>query len=189
MEKGSAMKKLVAVMLVLLAPALVAWAADAGENAGPQKAIAVLHGVGSSHVHGQIVFTQQDGYVEITGEVMGLTPGQHAFHVHEFGDCSAPDASSAGGHFNPEKKPHGGPDDENRHVGDLGNITADESGKATISVKDKLITLHGEHSIIGRAVIVHGDKDDLKSQPSGNAGTRVACGVVGIANSKPPMPK
>jgi Cu-Zn family superoxide dismutase len=182
------MKKFVAVAVALLAPALVLWAADAtGE--GPQKAVAVLHGVGTSHVHGTIVFTQKDGYVEITGEVMGLTPGKHGFHIHEFGDCSALDAGSAGAHFNPDKKPHGGPDDDNRHVGDMGNITADDSGKATVNLKDKLMTLHGDHSIIGRAVIVHAEADDLKSQPSGNAGARAACGVVGLGNPKPPMPK
>ena len=181
------MKKFLAVTLVLLVPVPVVWAADSGE--APQKAVAVLHGVGNSHVHGVITFTQKDGYVEVTGEVLGLAPGQHGFHVHEYGDCSALDAGSAGAHFNPDKKPHGGPDDASRHVGDLGNITADDTGKATISLKDKLIALSGEHSIIGRAVIVHADKDDFKSQPGGNAGERLACGVIGIANSKPPMPK
>ena len=184
------MKKFVAVTLVLLLPVLLLWAADTGDKGeGPQKAVAVLHAVGSSHVHGVVTFTQMDGYVEVTGEVMGLTPGQHGFHIHEYGDCSALDAGSAGAHFNHDKKPHGGPDDADRHVGDLGNITADERGKATITLKDRLIALHGEHSIIGRAVIVHADADDYKSQPSGNAGARVACGVVGLANPKPPQPK
>jgi superoxide dismutase, Cu-Zn family len=184
------MKKLIAVALAFLLPVLPLGGADTGDTGeGTQKAIAVLHGVGTNRVHGHVTFTQKDGYVEVTGEVMGLTPGEHGFHIHEYGDCSALDAGSAGAHFNPDKKPHGGRDDENRHVGDMGNITADESGKATINFKDKLISLHGEHSIIGRAVIVHADKDDLKSQPSGNAGARVACGVVGLANPKPPMPR
>jgi Cu-Zn family superoxide dismutase len=184
------MKKFIAVTVGLLLPVLLLWAADTGDQGeGPHKAIAVLHGVGNNQVHGHITFTQMDGYVEITGEVLGLAKGDHGFHIHEYGDCSALDAGSAGAHFNPDKKPHGGPEDADRHVGDLGNITADDSGKATINMKDRLISLHGEHSIIGRAVIVHADKDDYKSQPSGNAGARVACGVVGHANPKPPQPK
>jgi Cu-Zn family superoxide dismutase len=187
MEKGLAMKKFVAVTLVLLVPAALLWAADAHE--GPQKAIAVLHPASNSHVHGWVTFTQMDGYVEVKGVVEGLTPGKHGFHIHEFGDFSSPDAMSTGGHFNPGHKQHGSPDDENRHAGDFGNITADDSGKATIEFKDKVLALSGHDSIIGRAVIVHEKADDLKTQPSGNAGARFACGIIGVANPKPPMPK
>jgi Cu-Zn family superoxide dismutase len=184
MEKGLAMRKVAAVTLVLLLPGVVLWAADADKHEGPQKAIAVLHPASGSQVHGWVTFTRMDGYVEIKGEVAGLTPGQHAFHIHEFGDCSSPDALSTGGHFNPHHKMHGGPDSENRHAGDFGNITADASGRATIELKDKALSMSGADSIIGRAVIIHAMPDDLKTQPTGNAGGRVACGVIGIAKGK-----
>lgn len=99
--------------------------------------------------------------VEITGEVAGLTPGEHGFHIHEFGDASAPDARSAGDHFNPAKMPHGSPIDEKRRVGDFGNIKADQTGRAVV----KIIRLSGPRSIVGRSVVVHAGADDLKSQP------------------------
>ena len=102
-------------------------------------------------------------------------------HIHEFGDCSAADATSAGGHFNPGKHPHAGPDMPMRHEGDLGNLTADAAGKAHYERVDKDLKLTGDDSIIGRSVIVHEKVDDLKTQPTGNAGARVACGVVGVA--------
>ncbi len=149
--------------------------------AGPTKAVAVLHPISKSKVMGKIVFTQEDGFVTITGEITGMPPGEHAFHVHEFGDCSSDDGMSAGGHFNPDKKPHGGPHDAERHVGDLGNVKADEEGNVKLNIKDEMIKLSGPHSVIGRALIVHAGVDDLKSQPAGNAGARIACGVIGIA--------
>ncbi len=182
------MKKLVAV-LVLLLPVVYLTAADEhGKEGGPQLAVAVVHGASHSHVHGVVHFRQMGDEIEIEGTVEGLTPGEHAMHIHEFGDCSSPDAMSAGGHFNPEHEKHGAEDAEHRHVGDLGNITADDSGKATIHKTDKVISLHGPHSIIGRSLIIHEKVDDY-SQPTGNAGGRVGCGVVGIANPKPPAPK
>jgi Cu-Zn family superoxide dismutase len=101
--------------------------------------------------------------------------------VHELGDCTAPDGTSAGGHFNPEGMPHGAPADAQRHVGDLGNLTADDSGMAHYERTDDVIALSGDHSIVGRGIIVHAGADDLTSQPTGAAGARVACGVIGIA--------
>jgi Cu-Zn family superoxide dismutase len=109
--------------------------------------------------------------------------GKHGFHVHEFGDCSMADGVCAGGHFNPTGSPHGSPDAAKRHVGDFGNLTADESGKATYKRVDKLITFSGPNSIIGRSIIVHAAPDDF-SQPSGNAGARIGCGVIGIGDPK-----
>jgi Cu-Zn family superoxide dismutase len=153
------------------------------------KAVAVLHPASGSKVHGEITFTQKGDTVEIKGEVMGLTPGLHAFHIHEFGDCSSHDAMSTGGHFNPTKKKHGAPDSEERHVGDLGNIKADDEGKAVINMKDKIISLTGKNSIVGRGAIIHAAPDDFKTQPTGNAGARIASGVVGWANPKPPVKK
>jgi len=177
------MRKLGGVMLAVLVGIVCFNAADAqppGEK-GISKAVCVLHHTQGHKAHGTIWFTRRGGEVEITGEITGLTPGVHAFHVHEFGDCSAADAASAGGHFNPEGKKHGDIHARERHVGDLGNIKADGSGKATIDIRDREIKLSGPHSIIGRGLIVHAAPDDLKSQPSGNAGGRVACGVIGIA--------
>ena len=153
------------------------------------KAIAVLHPLGNSKVAGVIVFTQHGDVVEVRGEVTGLTPGLHGFHIHEFGDGSSPDGNSAGPHFNPGGHKHGGPETAERHAGDLGNIEADEGGKGAVSLKDRHLKLSGPHSIIGRSVIVHADPDDLKSQPAGNAGARIAYGVIGIANPKPPAAK
>jgi superoxide dismutase, Cu-Zn family len=175
------MKKLVFALAVLAGTLYYLEAQEPGKSAAPQKAIAVLHSSAKSHVSGSITFTQKDGYLEITGEVKGLTPGLHGFHIHEFGDCSEDTFMCAGGHFNPDGKKHGGPTDSDRHAGDLGNITADDSGKATVNLKDREITLSGAHSVIGRAVVVHAKADDLKSQPAGDAGPRIACGVIGIA--------
>jgi Cu-Zn family superoxide dismutase len=158
---------------------------NAGKRAPPQKAVAVMAPTSGSKVTGVVTFTARDGYVEISGDVRGLTPGLHGFHIHEFGDISALDGGSAGGHFNPTDMPHAGPDAPKRHVGDLGNIKADASGKATLQIHDKLIALHGPNSVIGRALVIHAQPDDLKSQPSGEAGERVACGVIGLANPKP----
>jgi len=145
------------------------------------RAVAVLHPTEGSQVKGIITFVQKNGYVEISGKVTGLTPGLHGFHIHEYGDCSDPKALSTGGHYNPTNKPHGAPDSTERHVGDLGNIQADSSGTAIIRIRDKVISLNGPYSIVGRGVIIHSGADDLKSQPTGNAGGRVACGVIGIA--------
>jgi Cu-Zn family superoxide dismutase len=148
-------------------------------------AVAVVHPLGNSKVSGKVTFTQTKSGVEIVGEFAGLTPGEHGFHVHEFGDCSMADGKCAGGHFNPTTQPHAGPDDAKRHVGDLGNVKADASGKATYKRVDKMISLNGANSVIGRSVIVHADPDDFKTQdPPGNAGARIGCGVIGIADPK-----
>lgn len=151
------------------------------EEGGPTKAICVLHPTEGNDVRGTVTFTKTAEGVKVIADVSGLTPGKHGFHVHEFGDCSAPDGTSAGGHFNPEGTKHGAPTDVERHVGDLGNLQADADGNAYYEWTDTFIALSGPHSIIGRAIIVHAGEDDLKSQPSGNAGPRVACGVIGIA--------
>ena len=126
------------------------------------------------------MFKEVEGGVEVTANVEGLTPGDHAWHVHENGDCSAPDASSAGGHFNPGGHKHGAPEGEERHAGDFGNLTAGKDGKATKTFTMKGISLaEGDpNSIVGKGFIVHAKKDDFKTQPTGNAGDRVACGVI-----------
>lgn len=151
------------------------------DSAEVQKAVCVLHPTEGNKVSGTVTFTQTDNGVQVKADVQGLSPGKHGFHVHQYGDCSAPDGTSAGGHFNPENKNHGGPDDDVRHVGDLGNLEAGDNGTAQYEYTDSLISLNGPHSIVGRAIIVHAGEDDLTSQPTGNAGARVACGVIGVA--------
>ena len=145
------------------------------------KAIAVLHPASGSQVMGTVTFTKSGDEVKVVADITGLKPGKHGFHIHEFGDCSAPDAASAGGHFNPTHHQHGAPDAADRHAGDLGNIEADASGKAHLEWSDKVMKLSGNDLIIGHAVIVHEKADDLKTQPTGDAGGRLACGVIGIA--------
>ncbi len=128
---------------------------------------------------GKVSFTQADGGVRIEAHVTGLTPGGHGFHLHEKGDCSAPDATSAGGHFNPTKKAHGHPDKGEHHLGDLPMLEADAKGEATLTTVVKGVSIsEGENGIVGRAVIVHAAPDDYKTQPTGNSGGRVACGVI-----------
>ncbi len=145
------------------------------------KAICVLYPTKGNDVSGTVTFTQTDKGVRVVAELQGLTKGEHGIHIHECGDCSAADGTSAGGHFNPMNKKHGGPTDMMRHMGDMGNIEADASGKAHLDYVDNTISLSGEYTIIGRSVIVHKNEDDMKTQPTGNAGARVACGVIGIA--------
>ncbi len=145
------------------------------------KAVAVLHPTKGNHVTGTVTFTKVPDGVRVQANITGLTPGKHGFHVHEFGDCTAADGTSAGGHFNPTHEQHGAPDAQHRHVGDMGNVDANSSGTATLDYVDHHMALKGEKSVIGHAVIVHEKADDLKSQPTGNAGGRVACGVIGYA--------
>jgi Cu-Zn family superoxide dismutase len=183
-------KRIAIILLALVAPTFLLSAAEkkeaAREAAKEQmvtKAVCVIHGLGTNKVHGMVTFTQKGKDVMVEGKVMGLTAGKHGFHVHEFGDCSSADGLSAGGHFDPEHQPHGGPHSQKRHVGDLGNITADDSGTAVVRITDSVVQLNGPHSIIGRSIIVHAKEDNLKDIAS--AGARIGCGVIGIAKPKP----
>lgn len=144
-------------------------------------AVSVLHPTEGNKVHGTVWFKQTDEGVQVTAKVEGLTPGKHGFHIHQFGDATAPDGTSAGGHFNPMKADHAGPMTEMRHAGDLGNLVADDEGVATYEWTDPDLKFHGPTSFIGRGVVVHAGEDDLKSQPTGAAGARVAVGVIGVA--------
>ncbi len=146
------------------------------------SATATLHPTKGNSAAGVVKFSSVEGGVKVAGSISGLTPGKHGFHIHQFGDCSSLDGKSAGAHFNPENHKHGGPDSEEKHVGDLGNIEADAEGLANIEVVLPFVSLNGENNVIGRGMIVHADADDLKSQPTGAAGGRVACGVIGVAN-------
>jgi superoxide dismutase, Cu-Zn family len=155
-------------------------AAQHEEGEGVTHAIAQLLPTTGSSVKGTVEFTKVAGGVHVHADISGLAPGEHGFHVHEFGVWSE-NGMSAGGHFNPTKEKHASIDSKKRHVGDLGNITANASGHATLDVDDSHLAFHGAHSILGRGVVVHEKADDLKSQPAGNAGGRLAVGVVGVA--------
>jgi len=148
----------------------------------PESVVAVMYPTEGNETRGTVVFERVEGGTRIVAEISGLTPGEHGFHVHQFGDCRSANGTSAGGHFNPEGEEHAAPSETHRHIGDLGNITADEDGQAFYERIDSHVSLTGPHSILGRALIIHADPDDLVSQPTGNAGARVACGVIGVAN-------
>ena len=152
------------------------------EDGSITKAVAVLFPTAKGgDVKGRVTFTQDGRTIHVHAEISGLTPGEHGFHIHEFGVWSE-DGLAAGAHFNPTKAPHAGPDSMKRHVGDLGNVTANASGHVTYDLDDQQLSFHGAHSILGRGVIVHEKADDLKTQqPPGNAGGRLAVGVVGVA--------
>lgn len=153
----------------------------ADNNTDLLSAVCILHPTEGNEVSGIVTFTKTDDGIKIVANLEGLTPGKHGFHIHKYGDCSRLDGKSAGGHFNPDDKKHGSPNSEERHVGDLGNLVAGEDGKAHYEWTDSYISFTGSNSIIGRAIIVHAGEDDLTSQPTGNAGARLACGVIGLA--------
>jgi len=148
------------------------------------KAVCVLK---SDKVNGVVRFVQDGDAVKLSGEITGLAPGEHGFHVHQFGD-NTDGCVSAGPHFNPEGCTHGAPTNPKgeRHAGDLGNVTANADGVATLDITDNLISLTGDRSIIGRTMVIHADIDDLGkgghelSKTTGNAGGRLACGVIGL---------
>jgi superoxide dismutase, Cu-Zn family len=128
---------------------------------------------------GDLDLRQDVGGVRVSGTVRGLKPGAaHGFHVHEKGDCSALDASSAGDHYNPAGSAHGNPAGQAHHAGDIPNISADASGRASVDVLIEGVSIGGANDIVGRALIVHADPDDYATQPSGNSGARIACGVI-----------
>ena len=145
------------------------------------EAVCVVAATKGNKVEGTITLVQQKGAVQVSGEVSGLAPGEHGFHIHMFGDLRSADGMSAGGHYNPEGHMHGGLDAKERHAGDLGNIKADDKGVAKINIKAEGLNLH---MVLGRSIVVHKDADDLKSQPAGNAGPRIGVGVIGLAEVK-----
>jgi Cu-Zn family superoxide dismutase len=145
------------------------------------KAVAVITPTATSKVAGVVLFEKAAGGVKITANISGLTPGKHGFHIHEFGDCSAADYTTAGPHFMMAGESHGAPMSASSHNGDMGNLEADSTGTAHMEWIDAEISFSGPTSILGRAIIVHEKEDDLKTQPTGNSGARIACAVIGIA--------
>lgn len=175
-----------ALSLAAALAVLAGCASSGGSAPGPQARLEARSG---SQVAGTVGFAAQGDKLVVTAHISGLTPGrQHGFHVHEAGDCSAADATSAKGHFNPTGQPHGNPGAHAhhgaaaRHAGDLPNLVADASGQAHYRAEVSGLTLDaGATGILGRAVVVHADPDDYQSQPAGNSGRRVACGVIAAA--------
>lgn len=164
------------------APKPTAPAAPAATSTAKQ-AVAVLASASGSLVSGKITAMPMGGGVHLTGTVGGLAPNSsHGFHVHEKGDCSAADATSAGPHFNPLATAHGKAETGTHHAGDMDNVVANAEGVVTVNVHVKGVTLGGgaANDIAGRALIVHAAPDDYTSQPAGNAGARVACGVIKV---------
>lgn len=163
---------------------IIATTVIADAQKGPLKAIAYIKG---ETVHGNVTMTQKSctDHLQVEVSIVGLTPGYHGFHVHEKGDLSG-GCGTAGGHYNPDNVNHGDIHDQVRHVGDWSNIEAGQDGIASTTFTDTVATLHGERSIIGRAIVVHELVDDLgktdhpDSKKTGNAGGRIACGVIGI---------
>jgi Cu-Zn family superoxide dismutase len=151
------------------------------EKSMVKKAVAVVTPTKGNSVHGVVTFEAGEKGVRVVANLNGLKPGTHGFHVHEFGDISSDDGSSAGGHFNPTGMPHSMPMGAQRHAGDMGNIVADEQGNAHLDYIDPVMKLDGPNAIIGHAVIIHAKEDDFKTQPTGNAGARIGNGVIGIA--------
>jgi len=144
---------------------------------GPSKASSTQPSQGQ--VKGTVTFEQGDSDVKVTVDLTGFPPNtEHGFHIHQKGDLSAPDLSSAGGHFNPGHKHHGGPDSAEHHAGDMGNLTSDAQGNVKLEITLKDISLNGENGILGKSVIIHAKADDLKSDPAGNSGPRIAGGVI-----------
>lgn len=142
-------------------------------------ATATLEPRSGSTVSGTATFTPAGDGLAAHVEVRGAQPGQHGVHVHEKGDCNDPTAQSAGGHFNPNTGAHhGGPQTEVRHGGDLGNLTVDDTGKGTLDVTVKDLSLQGPNGVVGRSIVVHEKADDLHSDPAGNSGGRFGCGVI-----------
>ena len=178
------MKTLIRVCIAVILVSIGLIAGCGGEPFQPAPkadAVAVLVPTAGSTTAGSVIFARTEQGLRVIAKISNLSPGPHGFHIHEFGDCRATDASSAGDHFNPGKASHGAPDAETRHVGDLGNVVADESGTAKMDAVIAGLQLEGPDMIIGRSVIVHADADDMQTQPTGGAGVRLACGVIGIA--------
>ena len=172
------MKKSLFPLLVLTIAAL-----GCSIRAADRSATATLEAKSGSSVSGTVRFTEvvMDGHpgVRVTVSARNVPQGLHGFHVHEFGDCSAPDATSAGGHFNPTSQAHGAPNESPSHAGDFGNVRADANDRVSVTYLMHNVTLGDDaNSILGKAIVLHANRDDLTSQPTGDAGGRIACGVI-----------
>jgi len=172
-----------ALAATFLAPAALAQSTDSLTSSSAQinRLAVTLEATQGNRAAGTITLSPDNRGLRVTGTVTGLDANsEHGFHFHEHGDCSAPDASSAGDHFNPDGHAHGHPDTRQRHAGAMRNLKTDGSGRAEVDMYVDLLTLGdgGKYDVVGTALIVHADADDYTSQPVGNAGARLSCGVV-----------
>ncbi len=147
-----------------------------------RRATAYINPRSGSDLGGSAIFINDGSRIELQVTLEQAPPGEHAVHIHETGDCSAEDASSAGGHWNPSSEDHGQWDTPPFHLGDIGNIVVDEEGKGSLSLVTDRWSMGGGgvNDILGHAVVVHADPDDFSSQPSGAAGARIGCGVIKV---------
>jgi len=174
------MKNLIAAAVAAALIAACQGRAPQATTSEPLLATAALQPTKGSKAFGEATFEQAGDKVRLLANVQGLKPDQqHGFHIHERGDCSSGDGMSAGGHFNPQGKPHGNPASGEHHAGDLPALRADARGHAKLDVELAGITLApGSNSIVGRGLVIHADPDDYQTQPAGNSGARIACGVI-----------
>jgi Cu-Zn family superoxide dismutase len=165
------------IPVILMSMALLAGCASS--KSGPMAMTMLAPSAAGSTAQGMVHFQQNaDGSVEVQADLTGVPAGTHGFHVHDKGDCGD-SGNAAGGHYNPTSMPHGAPDATSHHAGDFGNVTADANGDVHARFTTRAITVaDGPTSVVGHAVILHANADDLTTQPTGNAGARIACGVV-----------
>ncbi len=184
MKKNNIMNRIKAVFLLCAAVSIVLTGCeyiDKGIPTSPSKqAIAIINASSGSEVSGTATFTQTGQNVMLRIEVENVSPGEHGVHIHEYGDCSAPNGTSAGGHWNPTNVAHGKWGEGEFHLGDIGNIMVGEDGTGSIELATDLweIGTGSDIDVVGKSIIVHADPDDFISQPSGNAGARIGCGVI-----------
>lgn len=166
-------------MILAAAPAAFLLACTSTASDSGPKATAAIGGRSGSTLSGSATFSQRGGVVHLVVDVTGAPEGVHAVHLHEKGDCSAPDATSAGGHFNPGHMNHGAPDAPQHHAGDFGNMTVGANGHGHLELDSTMLTIApGDNSVVGRGIVIHAKADDMTTQPTGNAGARIGCGVV-----------
>ena len=163
---------------IAMLPIAILLVACASSKKGP-AAMAMLTPISESTATGMVHFQElNDGTVDVSADLKNVPAGVHGFHVHDKGDCSN-NGNAAGGHFNPTNMPHAAPDAQSHHAGDFGNVTAEANGEVHVKFNTRSITVHeGMSSVVGHAVILHASPDDLMTQPTGNSGARIACGVV-----------
>lgn len=167
------------LLAIVATTSLIAGCAGLAPGSGP-VATAQMQATKGNSVTGVVNFAKHGNKVQVSGELRGFAPNtEHGFHIHEKGDCASGDGMSAGGHFNPDAHQHGAFDHAEHHVGDLQSLKADASGVAKFSYESSSLSVDaGPKNIVGRGLIVHQDPDDFKTQPTGNSGARVSCGVI-----------
>lgn len=178
------------IALLILAVCALSWArAVAADDAAPpdkQEAVAIIHGAGDNKdkITGTVTFIPEGDGIKIIADVSGLSPGKHGIHIHQKSDLSSPDLKSAGPHFNPGNHKHGGPESAEHHAGDLGNIEADANGHGHLELLSHDLSIENSgNGVVGHSVIIHAGEDDLKSQPAGNSGDRIAGGAIEVRKS------